>query len=101
MEPNISKLISELETGESLQVDNLRIPTEESVEALGRTGDPAAIPALKKALEESLKFKEMVEGLQRNVDPFAAGSASPALAAVLANQVIEKIREAISNCSST
>ena len=98
MDQTLTALISELKTKSSMNVKGEQLPDEQTVEKIGRTGSPEAIPHLEEALRQAKRFKALCEKLQTQMASGEAGSASPFLAAMLAEQSIRALQAALAKC---
>lgn len=98
MDPTLSALLQELKTSSSLTIQGARLPEEKIVVEIGRMKNQEALPYLEDALNQAIRFKEVCVNMQSMVNTGAVGSASPFIAAMLAEQTISAIRNAISNC---
>ena len=98
MDNSLAALISDLQTKSSLSFQGERLTDEQTVLKIGENGSPEAIPHLEKALRQANRLKVLCEKLQSQIDSGAADSASPFLAAMLAEQTIRAIQNAIDKC---
>ena len=98
MDNSLAALISDLQTKSSLSFQEERLPDEKTVVKIGENGSPEAIPHLEEALRRANRLKALCEKLQSLIDSGAVGSASPFLAAMLAEQTIRAIQNAIDKC---
>ena len=98
MDTSLAELISDLKTKSSLAIQGVRLPDEKTVRHIGEIGSREALPHLEEALRQARQFKSLCENMQSQMNTGAAGSASPYLAAMLAEQSIKAVQEAISKC---
>jgi len=98
MDTSLATLLSDLKTKSSMSLEGAWLPDEQTVRKIGETGSRGALPHLEEALRQAVKFKRICETIQSHVNTGAAGSASPFIAAMLAEQSIEAIEDAISRC---
>jgi len=98
MDNSLAALISELKTKSSLSIQGERLPDEQTVLKIGENGSPEALPHLEEALLRAKRLKALCEKSQSQMNSGEAGSASPFLAAMLAEQTIRAIENAIAKC---
>ena len=98
MDNSLSMLISELKTKSSLNLQGEGLPDEQTVIKIGKIGNPEAIPHLEEALLRAKRLKALCEKSKGQMNSGQAGSASPFLAAMLAEQTIRAIQDAIAKC---
>lgn len=98
MDTSLAALISDLKSKPSMSIQGTWLPDEQTARKIGETRSCEALPHLEEALQQANKFKSICENMQSQVNTGAAGSASPFIAAMLAEQSIEAIRDAISRC---
>jgi len=101
MDNSLAMLISELKTKPSLSLQGEWLPDEKIVLKIGETDSPEAIPQLEEALLRAKRFKALCEKSQSQMNSGEAGSASPFLAAMLAEQSIRAIQNAIAKCQQS
>ncbi len=101
MSNKIENLLRELETKTQLSVGGESLPDEGVVRQLADLSDPFAVPALLRALERARRFGAMCRRLESTIDPTTRGSASPLLAAMLAQQTEGTIKAALAKCQSS
>ena len=100
--PELKTLLQELQCISHPDFHKVRLPEDEVIEKIGKIGDPAAVPALEKALAYTRKYKNVLETLRQdpNYDPSAQGSGSLVIQIKLAEQTIHKLQDAIARSKS-
>jgi hypothetical protein len=98
MQKTLSELLAELDRKKAMELRGEWLPDSSVVTRIGELGDPTAVSALERALDRAKKFKALCETAQIAMSPTEPGSASPILAAALANQTISDIEKALEKC---
>jgi hypothetical protein len=101
MDNSLAVLISDLKTKFFLSFQEEWLPDEKIVLKIGETGSPEAVPQLEEALLRAKRFRSLCEKSQSQMNSGEAGSASPFLAAMLAEQSIQAIQNAIAKCQQS
>ena len=98
MDTSLAALISELKTKSSMTIQGAKLPDAQIVIKIGETNSRDALPHLEEALRQAEQIKKICQNNQRQANTGSAGSASPFIAAMLAEQTIRTIQDAISKC---
>ena len=98
MENTLLDLLADLERRRVMELRGEWLPDSSVVRRIGELGDPAAVPALESALGRAKRLKALCGGAQGGMSPTEPGSASPLMAAALADQTIRDIEEALAKC---
>jgi len=100
-DPEVRRLIRELNNSVALQIKNKRLPTIEAVRALGETCDPDAFPALIKAWKRALDLEVMLRDPMFAIDAIESGLSYEQLklAETYAKQVKRESWEASKKCN--
>jgi hypothetical protein len=99
MENTLSDLLADLERSKVMELRGEWLPDSSVVIRIGELGDPGAVPALERSLERAKRLRALCEAAQSGMSPTEPGSASPFLAAILAEQTIRDLEEALAKCS--
>lgn len=98
MDNSLALLFSDLRIKSTLSFQGEILPDEQTVIKIGEKGSPEAIPHLEEALLRANRVKAQCEEQQNLMNSGGTGSASPFIAAMLTEQTIQAIQNAIAKC---
>ena len=98
MENTLLDLLADLERKRVMELRGEWLPDSGVVSRIGELADPKAVPALERSLARAKRFKALCQAAQGGMSPTEPGSASPLIAAALAEQTIREIEQALAKC---